>query len=230
MRAGSGSSVVVTDHHEPPAVLPEAYAIVNPLQPGCAYPFKHLAGVGVTFKLVQQLLSAPQQELRLALESDGEDPQLGRAKQYLDVVALGTIADAVPLVGRTARRASGTRSAQHGDLAPGCNALLEESPKQSCSPPPRAVRPGWRSAARMWPSCWRRASTQRRPHGQGRARPRSPARGGSRRGPVGIARESGDPERRAPRRRHAQRAGRRSRKAELELERRSGSAQPGPCG
>ena len=127
---GLGIDVVVTDHHEPPAVLPQAYAIVNPLQPGCAYPFKHLAGVGVTFKLVQQLLSAPQQELRLALESDGEDPQLGRAKQYLDVVALGTIADVVPLVGENRVLARLGLDQLNMATRPGLHALLEESPKR----------------------------------------------------------------------------------------------------
>ncbi len=80
-----GIDTVVTDHHEPQATLPEALAIVNPLRPGCAYPFKSLAGVGVTFKLVERLLQGR--------------GGLDRAREYLDVVALGTIADVVPLVG-----------------------------------------------------------------------------------------------------------------------------------
>ncbi|HTM57681.1 MAG TPA: single-stranded-DNA-specific exonuclease RecJ [Candidatus Udaeobacter sp.] len=80
-----GIDTIVTDHHEPPAVLPDAVALVNPHRPGCAYPFKSLAGVGVTFKLVEALLRG-----RGGLE---------RAKSHLDVVALGTIADVVPLVG-----------------------------------------------------------------------------------------------------------------------------------
>ncbi len=50
-----GIDTVITDHHEPPAQLPDAVAIVNPLRPGCGYPFKSLAGVGVTFKLVERL-------------------------------------------------------------------------------------------------------------------------------------------------------------------------------
>lgn len=80
-----GIDTVITDHHEPPLVLPPAHAIVNPLRPGCPYPFKSLAGVGVTFKLVEGLLRG-----RGGIE---------RACEYLDVVALGTIADVVPLVG-----------------------------------------------------------------------------------------------------------------------------------
>jgi single-stranded-DNA-specific exonuclease len=80
-----GIDTVITDHHDPPAELPHARAVVNPHQPGCTYPFKSLAGVGVTFKLVQALLRG-----RGGLE---------RASEFLDVVALGTIADVVPLVG-----------------------------------------------------------------------------------------------------------------------------------
>ncbi len=80
-----GIDTIVTDHHEPPAVLPDAVAVVNPLQPGCPYPFKALAGVGVTFKLAEALLRG-----RGGIE---------RAREFLDVVALGTIADVVPLVG-----------------------------------------------------------------------------------------------------------------------------------
>ena len=80
-----GIDTVVTDHHEPPALLPDAIAIVNPLRPTCGYPFKSLAGVGVTFKLVERLLRAKGRS--------------ERARTYLDVVALGTIADVVPLVG-----------------------------------------------------------------------------------------------------------------------------------
>jgi len=80
-----GLDTIVTDHHEPADRLPEAYALVNPLRPGCGYPFKALAGVGVTFKLAEALLRG-----RGGLE---------RAREFLDVVALGTIADVVPLVG-----------------------------------------------------------------------------------------------------------------------------------
>jgi single-stranded-DNA-specific exonuclease len=80
-----GIDTVIIDHHEVPAVLPEAAAVVNPLRKDCSYPFKSLAGVGVTFKLVEALLR--------------ERGGLDRAREFLDVVALGTIADVVPLVG-----------------------------------------------------------------------------------------------------------------------------------
>ncbi|MEK7824006.1 MAG: single-stranded-DNA-specific exonuclease RecJ [Candidatus Eisenbacteria bacterium] len=80
-----GIDTVITDHHEPSSALPDACAIVNPLRPGCPYPFKSLAGVGVTYKLVEALLRGRGRSQR--------------AQEFLDVVALGTIADVVPLVG-----------------------------------------------------------------------------------------------------------------------------------
>ena len=106
-----GIDTVITDHHEPAAVLPEARAIVNPHQPGCTYPFKQLAGVGVTYKLVQALL-----------RGGGTGPQ---ATDYLDIVAIGTIADVVPLVGenRILARAGLARIA--GTPRLGLRALIE---------------------------------------------------------------------------------------------------------
>ncbi|OIJ16593.1 single-stranded-DNA-specific exonuclease RecJ [Anaerobacillus alkalilacustris] len=74
-----GLDFVITDHHEPPPVLPDAYTIVNPKQEDCFYPFKGLAGVGVAFKLAQALLDDVPEHL-------------------LDIAVIGTIADLVPLV------------------------------------------------------------------------------------------------------------------------------------
>ena len=78
--------IVVTDHHTPPEVLPEAYALVNPHQKDCNYPFEHLSGVGVAFKLCQALykMRFPDKPLW-----DGNT----------EFVALGTVADIVPLWG-----------------------------------------------------------------------------------------------------------------------------------
>ncbi|MBY5034921.1 single-stranded-DNA-specific exonuclease RecJ [Streptococcus gallolyticus] len=73
-----GVDVVVTDHHSMPEILPEAYAIVHPEHPDADYPFQHLAGCGVAFKLACALLENVQVEL-------------------LDLVAIGTIADMVSL-------------------------------------------------------------------------------------------------------------------------------------
>ncbi|HEY8531117.1 MAG TPA: single-stranded-DNA-specific exonuclease RecJ, partial [Limnochorda sp.] len=83
--AEAGLDVVVTDHHQLPAELPEAVALVNPRLAGGSPPWLELAGVGVAWKLAQALLE-----------------RAGRAEEayaYLDLVALGTVADVVPLVG-----------------------------------------------------------------------------------------------------------------------------------
>lgn len=84
--AALGVAVVVTDHHEPPAILPEAAALVNPKLG--SYPFPHLCGAAVAFKLAQALL---------ATGAFAVSP--GQEKWWLDLVGLATIADMVPLVG-----------------------------------------------------------------------------------------------------------------------------------
>ncbi|MBM3346193.1 MAG: single-stranded-DNA-specific exonuclease RecJ, partial [Betaproteobacteria bacterium] len=85
-----GIRVIVTDHHLPGAALPAAAAIVNPNQPGCAFPSKNLAGVGVMFYVMLALRAA----LRRRGALEGEGPNLA---DLLDLVALGTVADVVPL-------------------------------------------------------------------------------------------------------------------------------------
>ena len=87
-----GVDLIITDHHMPAAVLPAAVAVINPLQPGCPFPFKQLAGVGVAFNLLIALRS----RLRETGYFDRvPEPNL---REFLDLVALGTIADVVPLV------------------------------------------------------------------------------------------------------------------------------------
>ena len=85
--------VLVTDHHLPGSELPDANAIVNPNQPGCEFPSKNLAGVGVVFYLLIALRA------RLRQSNWFEENQLAepRLENYLDIVALGTVADLVPL-------------------------------------------------------------------------------------------------------------------------------------
>ena len=90
----AGVDLIILDHHTPRESLPEAVAVVNPLQPGCLYPFKMLAGVGVAFNLLVALRSRMRQE---RLFDTGSEPDL---RDWLDLVALGTIADVVPLVGQ----------------------------------------------------------------------------------------------------------------------------------
>lgn len=90
-----GIDVIVTDHHHVPEVRPEAFAIINPKQPDCPYPFKMLAGVGVAFKLAQGLLS----HLKKEYPEKFERLKPGFEKWLLDLVALGTVADCVDLLG-----------------------------------------------------------------------------------------------------------------------------------
>jgi single-stranded-DNA-specific exonuclease len=87
-----GLDVVVTDHHEVEGPLPEAIAVVNPKRPESEYPHRDLAGCGVAFALTMAL--------RKKLRDEGllPDPE-PNLKDYLDLVAIGTIADIVPLVG-----------------------------------------------------------------------------------------------------------------------------------
>ncbi|WP_346355655.1 single-stranded-DNA-specific exonuclease RecJ [Azotosporobacter soli] len=80
-----GIDVIVTDHHDLAAELPDANVIINPKQPDCLYPDKNLAGVGVAFKLVQQLFNGRKQPRQ--------------ALMYLDLAAMGTVADVMTLVG-----------------------------------------------------------------------------------------------------------------------------------
>jgi len=82
----AGMEIIITDHHNPKDVLPAAYAIINPKLPGTTYPFPHLAGVGVAYKL----LMAIYQRLQIATPEN--------ILKYMDLVAVGTIADIVPLI------------------------------------------------------------------------------------------------------------------------------------
>ncbi len=88
-----GLDVVVVDHHTVPVELPAAAAILNPHQPGCGYPSKHLAAVGVTFCLAMALRKRLREKGRF-----GEARPEPNLKEALDLVALGTVADVVPLV------------------------------------------------------------------------------------------------------------------------------------
>jgi len=92
--AALGLDTVVVDHHTVPVELPAAAAILNPHQPGCAYPSKELAAVGVTFALVMAL----RRRLREAGRFGASRPE-PNLKEALDLVALGTVADVVPLTG-----------------------------------------------------------------------------------------------------------------------------------
>ena len=82
-----GMDIIITDHHNPKEKLPAAYAIINPKLEDCKYPFVALAGVGVAYKLLMAVYSK--------MEIDSKE----FVDKYVDLVALGTIADIVPLMG-----------------------------------------------------------------------------------------------------------------------------------
>lgn len=86
-----GLQVVITDHHEPLGPVPTAEAVVNPKQPGCSFASPILSGVGVAFFLVIALRRAMMDQGLLTASS------IPNLKQHLDLVALGTVADVVPL-------------------------------------------------------------------------------------------------------------------------------------
>ncbi len=80
-----GIDVIVTDHHLPPEILPSAAAVLNPKQPGCDYPYKELAGVGVAFKLCCELIRRAGKKVSV--------------QSLLKIAAIGTVADVAPLTG-----------------------------------------------------------------------------------------------------------------------------------
>lgn len=116
-----GLPVMITDHHLPGPELPEAVALVNPNQPGCPFPSKHLAGVGVMF----YLLIATRTELRRRgwFQGHRQEPNLA---ELLDLVALGTVADVVTLdANNRILVEQGLRRIRAGHCRPGLRALLE---------------------------------------------------------------------------------------------------------
>ncbi|MEI6214388.1 MAG: single-stranded-DNA-specific exonuclease RecJ [Desulfuromonadales bacterium] len=91
---GTGVDLIILDHHLPKNILPDAAAVVNPLQPDCPYPFKSLSGVGVAFNLLVALRSRLRSE---GVFDQTTEPDL---REWLYLVALGTIADVVSLTGQ----------------------------------------------------------------------------------------------------------------------------------
>ncbi|HEX5478378.1 MAG TPA: single-stranded-DNA-specific exonuclease RecJ [Dehalococcoidia bacterium] len=107
-----GLDLIVTDHHEPEAELPPAYAIINPKRHDCPYPDKNLAGVGVALKLVQALCGRAGHERWLPA--------------FVKIAAIGTLADVVPLVGENRVIARlGLASLSTGRHTVGLRSLLE---------------------------------------------------------------------------------------------------------
>lgn len=116
----AGLKVLITDHHLPGAQLPQADAIVNPNQPGCDFPSKALAGVGVIFYVLMALRA----RLRaLGRYANAPQPNIG---ELLDLVALGSVADVVPLDANNRILVhQGLERIRAGRARPGIMALLE---------------------------------------------------------------------------------------------------------
>jgi single-stranded-DNA-specific exonuclease len=110
----AGIDLIITDHHEPGHALPPAFAVINPKRTDCAYPDKHLAGVGVALKVVQALL----------VESGRG---LAALPHFVKIAAIGTMADVVPLVGENRVIAHcGLAGLSSGPHAAGLEALLAD--------------------------------------------------------------------------------------------------------
>jgi single-stranded-DNA-specific exonuclease len=134
-----GVDLIVTDHHLPgPDGVPHALAVVNPNQSGCQYPYKQLCGAGVAFKVAQGLM---QRRLDAALQGK-------LLMSFMKVVAIATIADAVPLTGENRVFASLGLDALRKAINPGLKALLEVA-QIPTKRPPTSGEVGFRIAPRI---------------------------------------------------------------------------------
>jgi single-stranded-DNA-specific exonuclease len=107
-----GIDTIITDHHQPKVgKLPQAWAIINPLQKGCLYPYKYLSGVGLAFKLACALT----------------DDQNSILEDHLDIIALGTIGDIVPITGENRILAKHGLGRFAQTKKPGLKALMDIS-------------------------------------------------------------------------------------------------------
>jgi single-stranded-DNA-specific exonuclease len=134
-----GIDLIVTDHHLPGTDgVPKALAVLNPNQPGCGYPCKALCGAGVAFKLAQALLERrlPHRNLPALLQS------------FMKMVAIATVADAVPLTGENRVFARLGLDALRRAVNPGLKALLEVS-QIPTSRPPTSIEVAFRIAPRL---------------------------------------------------------------------------------
>jgi len=116
-----GMEVIVTDHHCEPLELPDALALINPQLSSETYPYKHLAGVGVAYKLAQALLISQVEELGEEIVSFGWE------KWLLDLVAIGTVSDMMPLLGENRTLVKYGLIVLNKTRRPGLKALLREA-------------------------------------------------------------------------------------------------------
>jgi single-stranded-DNA-specific exonuclease len=116
-QARRGLDLIVTDHHtlSPGGQLPPALAVINPKQPGCRYPFKDLSGVGLAYKLARALF--------LAQRPKGQPADLTE-ESFVDLVALGTVADLTPLLGENRSLVRRGLEMMNSSARPGVEALM----------------------------------------------------------------------------------------------------------
>ncbi|GAB4435617.1 MAG: single-stranded-DNA-specific exonuclease RecJ [Anaerolineae bacterium] len=112
----AGLDMIITDHHSIGPELPPAYAIINPKRADSAYPYGDLCGVGVAYTLLRALLHKP---------GHSRVPPPFSAEEYLDLVAIGTVADLVPLTGENRRLVIDGLQALNRAGRPGVRALLQ---------------------------------------------------------------------------------------------------------
>lgn len=134
-----GVDLIVTDHHLPgPDGVPKALAVVNPNQASCGYPYKQLCGAGVAFKVAQALMQR---------RRDAKD-QERMLRSFMKVVAIATIADAVPLNGENRVFARLGLDELRRAVNPGLKALLEVA-QISTKRPPNSTEVAFRIAPRI---------------------------------------------------------------------------------
>ncbi|HTS01364.1 MAG TPA: single-stranded-DNA-specific exonuclease RecJ, partial [Thermoanaerobaculia bacterium] len=127
---GRGVYVVVTDHHLPPAALPEGAVLVDPKLPGCRYPFKELCGAGLAWKLSEALLI--HSGARAGVDASARRRWLASLAK---IAALSTVADMVPLTGENRVLVAWGLSGLADPRAPGLAALLRRAGVPAGRPP-----------------------------------------------------------------------------------------------
>ncbi len=133
--AEHGVDVIVTDHHTVGETLPEAVAVINPKRPDSQYPYIHMAGVGVAFTLIR------------ALQTKLDGLPQGQEKWLLDLVALGTVCDVVPLTGENRILVYYGLIVMSQTNRPGLHALAQVSDIDIKDVDPRVL--GWRFGPRL---------------------------------------------------------------------------------
>lgn len=131
LAAELGVDLVITDHHECREILPDAAAVVNPMREDDGYPFRNLAGVGVAFKLVCAM-----EKRRLG---DGADYLTPVCREYADLVAIGTVADVMPLLDENRLLVSMGLGMLSKNRRPAIAMLLEEASRGGRSEQSSAV-------------------------------------------------------------------------------------------